>query len=83
MIVSKDENGNYRIPEGYNSVRKVGEPIAIRYPAYHDMQLHFVMAAMTDVELGKGRDVNAVYIGEVRYLDDIYREVEIRPLKVE
>ena len=85
MFVSKDKEGNYILPEGYSSVKEVGELQDVVHLTFHDMMRHAVICKMTDLRYLNRQDANAVYVDHEKFekLEESIGRTYFQPLKLE
>jgi hypothetical protein len=86
-FVSKDENGNYIIPEGYTSVKEVGTTQEVTYPMTHDVEYvaeFLTECKLTDLKYGKNLPINAVCVVEIKEKNkNPIGKMYVQPLKLE
>ena len=84
MFISKDDDGNYVLPQGYSSVTEVGGLQDVVHLTLHNMMPHTVNCQMTDLRYLHGQDANAVYVdlGKFTRIDQYLGRSYFQPLKL-
>ncbi|MFW6282937.1 MAG: hypothetical protein ACOC1P_02690 [Minisyncoccales bacterium] len=83
-FVSKDEQGEYVLPEGFSSVEEVGDLRDVFFVPLHDGKIWAVRGEMTNIKYLERKDVNAVYVDNTipRRDENGNPFVYIQPLKL-